>query len=270
MAAQATLTGVPFKTTRKSYTREFKLKVVKFYRDPCNTLYATSKHFSVSKKCILRWSHEETKIQKSSKGSKHCQHSGAGPFQKMEEVLKEEFLDLRRKGLRVRSFWFRVRAKQLMEEMEPGVPFACSDGWFTRFKARHGISLRCPTNTSQRPALDKVETIRAFHHTIRRLAKPGEGQPTEDVGRFKLSQIANMDQTPLPFCFTDGSTYEERGNQTVWVRGAASGLDKRQCTVQLTIFADSKPRVKPLIIFRGKGKRITFREKVQQLQQCNV
>ena len=30
MAAQATLTGVPFKTTRKSYTREFKLKVVKF------------------------------------------------------------------------------------------------------------------------------------------------------------------------------------------------------------------------------------------------
>ena len=28
---QATLTGVPFKTTRKSYTREFKLKVVKFY-----------------------------------------------------------------------------------------------------------------------------------------------------------------------------------------------------------------------------------------------
>ena len=39
MAAQATLTGVPFKATRKSYTREFKLKVVAFYRDPCNTLY---------------------------------------------------------------------------------------------------------------------------------------------------------------------------------------------------------------------------------------
>ena len=33
MAAQATLTGVPFKATRKSYTREFKLKVVAFYRD---------------------------------------------------------------------------------------------------------------------------------------------------------------------------------------------------------------------------------------------
>ena len=217
----------------------------------------------------MRWSHKKTKIQKSSKGSKHCQHSGAGPFQKMEEVLKE-FLDLRRKGLRVRSFWFRVRAKQLMEEMEPGVPFACSDGWFTRFKARHSISLRRPTNTSQRPALDKVETIRAFHHTIRRLAKPGEGQPMEDIGCFKLYQIANMDQTPLPFCFTDGSTYKETGNQTVWVRGAASGLDKWQCTVQLTIFADGEPRVKPLIIFRGKGKRITFREKVQQLQQCNV
>ena len=44
--------------------------------------------------------------------------------------------------------------------------------------------------------------------------------------------------------------------------GAGSGLEKRQCTVLLTLFADGKARVKPLIIFRGKGKQISFREKV--------
>ena len=71
-----------------------------------------------------------------------------------------------------------------------------------------------------------------------------------------------MDQTLLPFCFTDGSTYADTGNRTIWVRGGQSGLDKRQCTVQLTLFADGEPRVKPLLIFRGKGKRITFNEKV--------
>lgn len=38
-------------------------------------------------------------------------------------------------------------------------------------------------------------------------------------------------------------------------------MEKRQCTVQLTIFADGVPRVKPLLIFRGQGKRITLREK---------
>ena len=33
-----------------------------------------------------------------------------------------------------------------------------------------------------------------------------------------------------------------------------SGLDKRQCTVQLTVFADGEPRVKPLLIFKGLGE----------------
>ncbi len=55
-----------------------------------------------------------------------------------------------------------------------------------------------------------------------------------------------MDQTTLPFSLSQGATYADTyGDKTVW----ASGLDKRQCTAQLTIFADGKPRVKPL---RGK------------------
>ena len=71
-----------------------------------------------------------------------------------------------------------------------------------------------------------------------------------------------MDQTPLQFCFSDGPTYADKGDKTVWVRGGASGLEKRQCTVQLTIFADGEARIKPLLIFRGKGLRISLREKV--------
>ena len=50
----------------------------------------------------------------------------------------------------------------------------------------------------------------------------------------------------------------------MWVHGGASGLDKRQCTVQLTLFADGEPRVKPLLIFRGKGKRIALSELVRR------
>ena len=41
------------------------------------------------------------------------------------------------------------------------------------------------------------------------------------------------------------------------------GHDKRQCTVQLTIFADGEPRIKPLLIFKGTGQRIPDREKRQ-------
>ena len=57
MASQLTLFGdstvsVNTKSTRRSYTREFKLGVVAHYRD--NTLYATSKHFGLNTKTILR------------------------------------------------------------------------------------------------------------------------------------------------------------------------------------------------------------------------
>jgi hypothetical protein len=35
------------------------------------------------------------------------------------------------------------------------------------------------------------------------------------LGKFKLNQIANMDQTPLPFCFMDGETYANTGDKTI-------------------------------------------------------
>ena len=70
-----------------------------------------------------------------------------------------------------------------------------------------------------------------------------------------------MDQTPLPFVLHDGKTYNDKGKKEIWCATAPSGLDKRQCTVQLTIFADGKPRVRPTIIFRGQGKRVSKTEK---------
>ena len=78
------------------------------------------------------------------------------------------------------------------------------------------------------------------------------------LGKFSFSTVANVDQTPLPFTFNKGQGYDKKGTKTVWHQ---SGLEKRQCTVQLTIFADGEPRVKPLVIFRGTGKRISKKEK---------
>ena len=75
---------------------------------------------------------------------------------------------------------------------------------------------------------------------------------------------------PLPFTFSDGPTYADTGERSVWVRGGASGLEKCQCTAQLTIFADGEPRVKPLLIFRGMGKQITLAEKVRYDRRVSV
>ena len=70
-----------------------------------------------------------------------------------------------------------------------------------------------------------------------------------------------MDQTPLPFVLGGWKMYEFKGASLVWVQGGQSGLDKRQCTVQLTIVANGEPRVKPLILFRGTGCHISKQER---------
>ena len=45
-----------------------------------------------------------------------------------------------------------------------------------------------------------------------------------------------------------GKTYNQTGLKEIWC-ASGSGLKKRQCTVQLTIFEDGVSRVRPLVIF---------------------
>ena len=143
----------------------------------------------------------------------------------MEEQLHKEFRELRRKGIKVKGWWFKARAKRILESAHPDAGFKYSEGWFTRFKKRYKISFRRPTNTAQRAPTDKEGAIQEFHRQIRELQINGDGDgPKED--RFRLDQIANMDQTPLPFSFTEGPTYDTTNASTIWVRGGASGLDK--------------------------------------------
>ena len=151
---QSTLCGslVQEKAIRMSYTREFKLSAVSKYRET-NNLYATCKLFGLNTKTLGRWITNESK--KSRKGSKHVQHSRQGRYPDMEVRLHEEYKELRAKGLKVKGYWFKVRARQLMEEICPGKPFAFSDGWFAAFKERYSISFRQVTNQCQRPASDK-------------------------------------------------------------------------------------------------------------------
>ena len=88
---------------------------------------------------------------------------------------------------------------------------------------------------------------------LRQDDESGLGNTVQEVGRYHLARICNMDQTPLPFELLSGQTYEPKGFKTVWVKGATSGWDKRQATLQLTVFADGEMRVLSLIFFKGKG-----------------
>ena len=62
-------------------------------------------------------------------------------------------------------------------------------------------------------------------------------------------------------------TYKETGAEKFWIASGKSGLEKRQCTVQLTIFADGSA---PLLVFHGKGLWIIPAEKKQWDRRVKV
>ena len=67
------------------------------------------------------------------------------------------------------------------------------------------IQIWRPTNTAKQHASSKEEAIQMFHQTIH-FMQFGRISPEEE--RFKLYQMANMDQTLLPFSVANGPTYE--------------------------------------------------------------
>jgi hypothetical protein len=70
---------------------------------------------------------------------------------------------------------------------------------------------------------------------------------------FELSDIANIDQTPLSLEFLDNKIYDIKGIKTVFVKQTGSGWDRRQATLQIVIHADSIRPCKPLLILHSKN-----------------
>ena len=121
----------------------------------------------------------------------------------------------------------------------------------TKRSLRYGVGLRRKTHAVQIDPKQLPPAITKFHSKLLRVRRRGV---------YQTKDIANMDQTPLPFVLDDGKTYADKGSSEVWCVSGFSGLDKQQCSVQLTIFGDGVPRVCPLVIFRWKGLRITRKE----------
>ena len=65
---------------------------------------------------------------------------------------------------------------------------------------------------------------------------------------------------PLPFVNGLTTTWADKGSKRVRISQPSSGLEKRQCTLQLC-FGPGERVYKPAVIFRGTGKRIDAVEK---------
>jgi hypothetical protein len=71
--------------------------------------------------------------------------------------------------------------------------------------------------------------------------------------RFSTRLIINFDETPLPFEFLEGYTYDIRGTKTIAGKSERSGWGKSQATIILYIMANGDTPLTPVVIFHGKG-----------------
>lgn len=259
----------------RSYSISYKLRVLSYWNIPSIPSGPTKmrkpmrteviNRFKISGTNLTRWRKEEAEGKFSSLRKGQQRISGGGrkrQWEEMERKLYDRFRIRRAMGGFVRRGWFRRVSKELFIETYPTEPltnFCFSNGWFRGFLSHHRISLRLVTNKSSQLPSDFGEAILNWMRYNRRNSQirtddeRGLGDEPATIGRYRLSNIINMDQTPLPFEYLEGQTYNTIGDRTIWVQGSQSGWDKRQGTVQLTVFADAIPRVKPLVFFRGQG-----------------
>lgn len=125
---------------------------------------------------------------------------------------------------------YSERCKQSEEGVWGYEGFKWSGGWFNGFRERYHLGNRASTKQAQqapdemRPVLRKWPQFNRRQPYIRH--KPhmslvyGDARSTDLFGpdcveRFKLFEIANMDQTPISFEFLDKRTYEKKGAETV-------------------------------------------------------
>jgi Tc5 transposase DNA-binding domain len=268
---------------RYAYTREHKLAAIDYHQTTWKkekngtfiniSIRFAAKKLRISRKMLRHWIANKPSILKQKKGS----YRSRQPWrqiqeEEMERELNKRFIEARSQGRKVTQKWVLRHARDIYGKLHPDrvvqrengrnhcLGFRFSDGWFNGFKKRWHISLRSGTKRAQKTPEELLPVIQSWLQFNRRMTVILKGSdcgiPRDPsvplVGRYKLSEIANMDQSPLPFELQKGRTYATKGSKTVTLKAARSGWEKRQCTLQIIVFADGIARCKPLLMFHGK------------------
>lgn len=272
----------PLTQARRSYTSKRKLQVLTYWATPsivcewntdeliCPSIAQVSEYFGgIPESCISEWRRIEGGLVGSLTGARQVVASSPGSRRKWPQLdnrLYDAFIEKRKEGQIVRQGWFRIMAQKLFQECYCGSEinsknpnFCFSRGWFTGFLSHYRITIRFTTNRAQKIPQDYLTPIIEFFRFNRRVSQLRSEDPISisesesQIGRYILSRIVNMDQTPAPFEYLSGRTYAQKGSTTVWAKAEKSGWDKRQATIQLTVLADGT-MLKPWILFKGKGQ----------------
>lgn len=196
--------------------------------------------------------------------SRRLVSSGHGRYPELESKLMDKFRLRRNDGLVITGLWLRLSMRELISDHMnlPPEEIDVGRGWLSGFLSRHDIVLRRKTNEKSFTMEECLPKLKSFHAGLVRRSQ--QGKLDDDSGRWRLVNRFNVDQVPFNMTGGTDTTYEQRGSTWVFIKGR-SGQHKssRDATLQITINLSGKSRLqpKPIIMFRGLGRRLTEAER---------
>jgi hypothetical protein len=201
-------------------------------------------HFLMLERTIRKiWTerHNIIQLQRKQKISRSAREGKWGDF---EAELARQFIDWRQQGLKVLKSWLWRRARTIFELLSLGETFCFSPGWFNNFCKRWDISFCRLTYQAQKVPEEYTWLVNSFLCFVRRnyfwhfrylgqyshkygyIGDNKEGN-SGDWMKYRLSNILNIDEVPIPFEFFDGYTYELKGERTITGSVTNSSWNKR-------------------------------------------
>ena len=222
----------------KSYTIAFKLKAVDYAVVHGN--HKAAKDFKVDRRRIREWRQKEYELRKQIP-SKRRNVEGQGrhcEYPDIDHKLYAWVKERREAGCRVTGSQVRKEGLRL-HRLNGKQNFKASNGWYDRFMVRYNLSNRRQTHMSQKKEEELSQKQQDFLRFIIKLRKSK---------KYDLSEIGNMDETPIWLDMPGNYTIDPKGTKTVTI--ATTGHEKTRFTIKLAAFADGT-KLKPLVLFKG-------------------
>ena len=230
------------KSSRRSFTAAFKLKVIAVAEETSNR--AAAKQFLVTRQNIQMWRKNKEKLQTAPRQQRAARGKPA-KFAPLEKTLANWVVEKRCGGYIVTRAKIRVEALRLKQNIAfnalPGVDkFSASNGWLQRFMNRHALCIRVRTKVAQKLPIELEAKVMSFQRFVIDQRK---------LHNSDLAHIGNMDETPMCFDMVPNRTVNPVGEKTVLVK--TTGHEKSNFTCVLAVTA-SGVKLPPFVIFKRK------------------
>lgn len=228
---------------RKAYTVGEKLKIIDRVKSG-ETKANLSRVYGVPEGTIRGWMKEEDKLRNfvntvESEIGLQRKKNKLGQNSDLDECLYRWFLIKRSEGVPLSGPVIRAQAVKFYKDLHGSDDFNASDGWFSRWKSRHGIG---QINIEGEARSCDSESAECFPRELKQFM-------TEN--NLNDHQVYNCDETALYYRLLPSKTLDVKNG----VNKSGIKMNKDRVTLLFTVNKSGSHKLKPLCIGKSRSPR---------------